>query len=81
MLRAKFLVEDRQETFGNDDQKVSENISMRPVYSDDPASENGQFWNATPSGSIQLFITNPDAFDKLIAGDEFYVDFSPAGSE
>lgn len=42
------------------------------------SEENKAFWNATPAGSISLSISNPAALDKFEAGEEYYVDFTPA---
>lgn len=42
------------------------------------SEENKAFWQATPSGSISLSITNPDAFNQFEAGEEYYVTFEKA---
>ena len=51
---------------------------MTPVYSSDPNHENKAFWDATPSGSITLWINNPAGFATFEVGKEYYVDFTPA---
>lgn len=58
--------------------KYSERVQMSPVYSSDPESENYTFSKATPSGAIELNITNPDAFGAFVEGQEYYIDFTPA---
>jgi hypothetical protein len=40
---------------------------------DDP--EVNAFWTATPSGTIDVYINNPDAY--LEIGQRYYVDFTP----
>jgi hypothetical protein len=49
-------------------------VVLNPVM--DGSEENKAFWDATPGGSISLSITNPDALEKFIPGEECYVDFT-----
>lgn len=36
------------------------------------------FWSKwTPSGMLQMTITNPDLFDSFVAGKDYYLDISP----
>jgi len=53
-------------------------IQMTPVYSTDPDHENKQFWDATPSGSFQMWVNNPDCISHLHPGQEVYIDITPA---
>ena len=53
-------------------------VKLAPVYSDKPDAENKAFWDATPSGKIELGTINPGAWEPFALGAEFYVDFSPA---
>lgn len=71
MVRAKFKVETK-------DPGEQGRVTLRPVYSSDPNHENKSFWDATPGGNIELYITNPAGFRQLELGKEYYVDFSPA---
>lgn len=49
-------------------------------YSDDPV--NKSWAQATPSGEVRLFVTNPDAIDQFVPGKYYYVDFERVeGSE
>lgn len=41
------------------------------------SEENKIFWDYTPSGIINLFITNPNAVNQFEPGKEYYVDFTP----
>ena len=56
-------------------------VKLYAVYKGDESSpENESFSNSTPSGSVELYITNPAAvefFDKL-AGKCVYLDFTEA---
>lgn len=53
-------------------------VEMSPVYSNDPEHPNKAFWEATPSGKIEMQINNPSAAQQFEVGKEYYVDFSPA---
>jgi hypothetical protein len=56
-------------------------INLSAMYApDDPESENGQFWTATPSGQITLQINNPAGAAVFEQGKDFYVDFTPEPS-
>ena len=50
-------------------------IEMSAVYSQTP--EDNSYSAATPSGSIKMTVTNPDAVVQLPIGGVFYVDFTP----
>lgn len=56
-------------------------LTMQPVYSDDPKSENWLFWNATPSGQLQMTINNPEAFGHFKSGRAYYLDFTEAPAQ
>lgn len=53
-------------------------LNFTPVYSDVPGSENKAFWDASPSGSIQLGVVNQEAWKHFELGKEYYLDFTPA---
>lgn len=50
------------------------NVKLRAVYSNSP--EDNSYSAATPSGSIEMTITNPAAVEQLPIGAQFYVDFT-----
>lgn len=56
-------------------------VKLWAVYKGDESSpENESFSNSTPSGNVEMYITNPAAvefFDKL-SGKYVYVDFTQA---
>lgn len=53
-------------------------VKLQPVYNDSP--ENKQFWDATPSGSIEINILRPDVaqFFEINLGKAVYVQFLEA---
>lgn len=59
------------------------NVHMHPVCppADDSkvtSAEDGAFWQATPSGKIELMVNNPAAAEQFQPGDTFYVTFERA---
>lgn len=50
-------------------------IDLQPVYSSDPASPNASWSKATPSGRLQMTITNPAAFEQFRTGHEYLLTF------
>lgn len=56
-------------------------IKLTPVYDSNPESENGKFYNATPSGEIVLGCINESAFSLFELDKEYYIDFTPACGE
>ena len=50
-------------------------LNFTPVGDDSP--ENKLFWDATPSGSLQMGTLNPEAWKEFELGEEYYLDFTP----
>jgi len=75
-VRAKFTVSNILK-----DQSGNVVVKLYAVYKGDESSpENESFSSSTPSGSVELYITNPAAnefFEKL-AGKYVYLDFTEA---
>jgi hypothetical protein len=70
-MRAKFRVESRTET------TEGGTVEMRPVAGGSP--ENESFYKWTPGGSLTLTTVNKAVLEKMIPGQEFYLDFTYAG--
>lgn len=74
MILAKFHVNEIKEfSWGTE-------VTMTPVYSDNPESENKRFWEATPNGTLRMTIKNQAAADYFKRDGEYYIDFSEASS-
>jgi len=63
-----------------------ETLTMSAVAKSEPYPENGEdenntFARFTPSADLRITITNPDLIGKFEEGEEFYLDFTKAGSE
>lgn len=55
-------------------------VRFTPVYDPDPASPNYSWSEATPSGYIELGISNRAAFDDFEVGHEYLLTFEPEGN-
>lgn len=75
MVRAKFKVESIEARI-NWQQKEVRTVKLSPVSGKE--GENAKFWEATPSGAIELGCANLEAVEKFELGREYYVDFTPA---
>lgn len=78
-VRAKFTVVESKVTCLGTPKEQGFLITLLPVYDANPKSENGQFYKATPSGSISLGTVNSSVAEILKVGSEVYVDFTPVG--
>lgn len=70
MVRAKFYV--TSITYYNGG---SSKVELWPVYSQEEGHENKRFWDATPSGKLEMTIKS-DAAKEFILGEEYYIDFT-----
>ena len=52
-------------------------LNFTPVYGAG-SEENKAFWDATPTGSLQLGVVNQDAWSCFELGKDYYLDFTPA---
>lgn len=50
-------------------------VKMSPVYSSDKNSENGKFWDASPSGELRLGTVNGSAAADFELGKEKFILF------
>lgn len=54
-------------------------IEMCPVYGNgDPNHENTKFWQASPSGKLEMNCVNEAASVQFELDKEYYLDFTPA---
>jgi hypothetical protein len=67
-----------QET-GQYEAAAMRSIKLTAVYANnDPNHENSKFWDASPSGTLELQVVNPAAAEMFEAGKSYYLDFTPA---
>jgi len=75
-VRAKFKVQSIMTTGRWNGPGLMGTVKLNPVSGN--SEENKRFYEATPSGSIELGTINEDALRQFAIGQEFYVDFTPA---
>lgn len=51
-------------------------VHLGPVYSSDKSSPNYSWSMATPSGKLEMTITNPAAYEQFAVGREYLMTFS-----
>jgi hypothetical protein len=79
-MRCKFYVNEVAQTAGGAGQPPSgEVLKMSAVYG--TAGDNTDWSKWTPSGSLQLHVTNPDAVGCFKPGDIVYIDIAPVDAE
>lgn len=76
-VRAKFYVSAVTEHSGD---SVARTIKMSAAY-DDGIPENQRFHKSTPSGTLEMYVTNPEAIKALEVGKFYYLEISPADAE
>lgn len=75
-IRAKFKCVNIQPAVSLDGEVNRKEVRFEPVVGG--SDENLSFSKATPSGSLVLQITNPDAFEQFVLNQEYYLDISSA---
>ena len=73
MVRAKFEVVAVTE---HSHSGAARTIKLEPRY-DESIQEDQRFAQATPSGELTMWVTNPAAIAELSIGRQFYLDFVP----
>jgi hypothetical protein len=74
MVRAKFTVSSITEYAGS--YKGAKVVKLSCIYDKD-IPEDQRFFDATPSGSVEMLINNPAALEQFTLGKQFYADFIP----
>lgn len=86
-MRAKFVISEvlptnhSHEGKANDGEKwdqvtIKANAVTDKPFDPDGISEDNSFARWTPTGTLEMVITNPDLFDKIKESDKFYLDFT-----
>jgi hypothetical protein len=61
--------------------KEMRSFKFNPVYSQDPESENKKFWDASPSGELNLGVVNQQVWPIFEVGEEYYLDITHVPKE
>lgn len=73
--RALFVVNDVLERKDKDGNTMGIIVKMNPSYEN---GVNRAFWQATPTGSLEMQINNPAVFDVFKPGRTYWLDFTPS---
>lgn len=74
-MRCKVRVEEVLHRKDSDGKTSQEVVKLKAVTASTP--ENAEWSKYTPHAAFEISINNPDAFNKLSSGHEFFVDFTP----
>ena len=77
MLRCKMRVQEVLCVKGADGSIEQVRVKLCAVYGTGN-SENAKWSKWTPAANFDITISNPEAFDKLSSGHEYFIDFTPA---
>lgn len=77
MLRCKMRVSEVIHIKDAEGKTTQERVKLTAVYGPS-GTENGKWSQYTPAANFDISISNPEAFNKLASGHEFFVDFTPS---
>jgi hypothetical protein len=80
ILRCKLRVLEVTQAMDSNGKVEQERVKLTAVYGAEN-SVNAQWSRWTPWAEFNIGISNPEAFNKLSKGHEFYVDFTPVEGE
>jgi len=72
MITAKFRCTRVTESWSEPDYQAKE-IVLEAITTSDPNDPNKAWSDATPSGKMEMIITNREAFDQFSVGAEYYI--------
>lgn len=77
VLRLKMCVGSVKSVADSDGNKYQEELSFSAVYSNVEDSANQKWSKWTPAASLNMNISNPDAFGNVLPGQYVFVDITP----
>lgn len=75
-LRLKMVVNSVKKICDSDGNVTQEEVGLNAVYSNKEGEANAQWSKWTPSASLLINISNPQAFDKVRVGQFVFVDLT-----
>jgi hypothetical protein len=81
VLRLKMSVSSVKKVCDSEGVITQEEISLMAVYSNKEGSANAQWSKWTPSASLVICISNPQAFGKVLPGQFVFVDLTPTDKD
>lgn len=79
-VRAKFYVTAINHRFTNDAGACNAQICLEPVYVSGKGDDNESWSKYTPSGKLEMTVTNPAAVAQFELGKAYYIDFTPVAA-
>jgi hypothetical protein len=79
-LQALFSCNDVLERKDRDGSISAQIVKCNAVYENNPDHPNYVFWKATPTASLEMTISNPDAFDVFVPGRKYLLTFEAVES-
>jgi hypothetical protein len=80
-LRLKMVVNSVKKICDGEGNITQEEVSLNAVYSNKEGSANAQWSKWTPSANLSMYISNPDAFGKVLPGQFVFVDLTPTDKD
>lgn len=80
VLRLKMLVSTVKKSVDGEGNPYQEEVALSAVYGKE-GSANGQWSRWTPSASLTMSISNPEAFGKVLPGSFMFVDLIPTDKD
>lgn len=79
-VRAKFFVSEIKNAATPGSERYA-TVILSPVFGTYGDGKDNETWSKyTPSGKIEMAITNPAAIDAFALGEAYYVDFTPVAT-
>ncbi len=78
LMRAKFVVTGVTKHEGGNESVNMTAVSKSGGYPEDGSDEDNTFAKWSPSASLSITIANPALHGKLVTGQKFSADFTPA---
>lgn len=75
-LRLKMTIGSVKSVCDQNGEKAAEEIVLSAVYGPD-GSPNGQWSKWTPNAGLNMYVSNPAAFGKVLPGQFYFVDLIP----
>jgi hypothetical protein len=79
-LRLKMSIASVKSGCDQSGEKTSEEIALQAVYGPE-GSANARWSKWTPSANLTMYVSNPDAFGKVLPGQFFFVDITPTDKD
>jgi len=80
ILRLKMSISSVKKVCDQNGEQSAEEIALQAVYGPE-GSANSQWSKWTPSAGLTMYVTNPQAFGKVLPGQFYYVDLIPTSKD